>query len=79
MMDLIVSVPDHCLSFTYNGENVVQMIATSLLIRSSSISQVTRKAIKYWMSSNYGQVGLSTSEFLALEWHKSPYLTLSDQ
>ena len=36
----------------YNGENVVLMIATSLLFRSSSSFQVTRTPIKSWMSSN---------------------------
>ena len=65
--------------WTYNGENVVWMIATSLLIGSSSILQVTRTAIKSWMSSNSGQIGLSTSELAVLEWQKSPYLTLSDR
>ena len=63
----------------YNGENIGRMIATSLLIGSSSILQVTSTAIKSWMSSNSGLVRLSTSELLALERQKSPYLTLSDR
>ena len=67
--------------YTYNRENVVRMIAVSLLIGSSSILQVTRTAITSWMSSNSGQIGLSISELhvLVLEWQNSPYLTLSDR
>ena len=44
------------------------MIATSLLIGSSSILQVTRTAIKSWMSSNSGQIGLSPSENFTCSW-----------
>ena len=62
--------------YTYNGENVVRMIATSLLIGSSSILQVTRTTINSWMSSNSGQIGLSTSELLSLEWQKKPIFDL---
>ena len=40
---------------TYNGENVVRRVAPSLLIESSSNLQVTRTAIKSWMSLNSGQ------------------------
>ena len=55
------------------------MIATLLLVGSSSILQVTRTAINSWMCSNSGQIGLSTFELLALERQTSPYLPLSDR
>ena len=47
------------------------MIATSLLIGSSSILQITRTAIKSWMSLNSGHIRLSTSELLALSGKKA--------
>ena len=37
-------------------------LATSFLIGSSSFSQVTRTCINAWMSSNFGQIPLLTTE-----------------
>ena len=58
--------------------NVVSMIGPSPFIGSSSNLQVTRTGIKYWTSMNSGQIGLFTSELLALDCRKTPYLTLSE-
>ena len=48
--------------YTYNGSNLVNTLAPSFLIRSSSFLQVTRTCMKAWMSSNFGQIPPPTSE-----------------
>ena len=58
--------------------NLVQSIAPSVLIGSSSNLQVTRTDIKSGTKFEFG-IGVFALELLALECHKSPYLTLSDQ
>ena len=40
---------------TYNGRNLMNTLAPSFLIGSSSFLQVTRTCMKAWMSSNYGK------------------------
>ena len=52
---------------TYNGENGVSTVSRLLLIRSFLYLQVTRKCIKSRTSSNFGQIGLLTTELAALE------------
>ena len=47
--------------------NVVNTLAPSFLIGSSSFLQVTRTTIKSWMSSKFGQIGPRTAELAALE------------
>ena len=51
---------------TYIGDNIVRRIAPSLLIKLSSNLRVTRTTIKFWTSSNSGQIEPFTSELLAL-------------
>ena len=41
--------------YTYNGRNLVNNLATSFLIGSSSFLQVSRTCMKAWMSSNFGK------------------------
>ena len=41
---------------TYNGRNLVNTLAPSFLILSSSFLQVTRTCMKAWISSNFGQI-----------------------
>ena len=55
--------------YTYSGENVVRRIAPSLFIGSSSNLQVTRTKIKHRTSSDSGQIGLFTLEFMSAEKH----------
>ena len=52
---------------TYNGENGVSTFSRFLLIRSFLYLQVTRTCIKSRTSSNFGQIGLLTTELAALE------------
>ena len=52
---------------TYNGGNGVSTFSRLLLTRFSLYLQVTRKCIKSWMSSNFGQIGPATTELAALE------------
>ena len=52
---------------TYNGENDVSIFSRLLLIRSFLYLQVIRICIKSQMSSNFGQIGLLTTELAALE------------
>ena len=40
---------------TYNGRNLVNTLAPSFLIGSSSFLQVSRTCMKAWMSSNFGK------------------------
>ena len=40
---------------TYNGKNLVNTLAPSFLIGSSSFLQVTRSCMKAWMSLNFGK------------------------
>ena len=47
--------------------NVVNTLAPSFLIGSSSLLQVTRTTIKSWMSSKFDQIGPWTAELAALE------------
>ena len=54
-------------SQSYNGENVVNTLAPSFLIRSSSYLQVTRTTIISRTSSNLGQIRPRTAELAALE------------
>ena len=54
------------LPLTYNGENGVSTFSRLLLIRSFLYLQVTRTCIKSWTSSNFGQIGPTTSELAAL-------------
>ena len=51
---------------TYNGRNLVNTLAPSFLIRSSSFLQVRRTCMKAWMSSNFGQIPPPTLELSAL-------------
>ena len=51
---------------TYNGRNLVNTLAPSFLIRSSSFLQVRRKCMKALMSSNFGQIPTPTLELSAL-------------
>ena len=53
--------------------NVVNTLAPSFLIRSSSFLQVTRTTKKSWTSSKFGRIGQRTAELVALErLEKSP-------
>ena len=47
------------------AENVVDMIAPSVLIGSSSKLQIAGTSIKSWTSSNFGQIKLFASELHA--------------
>ena len=58
------------LPLTYNGENVVRSITTSVLIGNSSNLQITKTAIKSRISSISGQIGLVGLELPALEQRK---------
>ena len=59
---------------TYNDENGVSTFSQLLLIRSFLYLQVTRTCIKSGTSSNFGQIGLLTTELAALELLKNfPY------
>ena len=40
---------------TYNGRNLLNNLAPSFLIGSSSFLQVSRTCMKAWMSSNFGK------------------------
>ena len=40
---------------SYNGRNLVNNLAPSFLIGSSSFLQVSRTCMKAWMSSNFGK------------------------
>ena len=51
---------------TYNGENDVSTFSRLFLIRSFLNLQVTRTCIKSRTSSNFGQIGLLTTELAAL-------------
>ena len=57
----------------YNGENVVNTLAPSFLIGSSSFLQVTRTVITSRTSSKFGQIGLRTAELAALERLENPH------
>ena len=55
------------------GENVVNTLAPSFLIGSSSYLQVKRTYITFRTSSKFGQIGPRTAELAALErLEKSP-------
>ena len=41
--------------YTYNGTNLVNILAPSFLMGSSLFLQVTRACMKAWMSSNFGK------------------------
>ena len=58
---------------TYNGENGVSTFSRLLLIRSLLYLQVTRTCIKSRTSSNFGQIGVLTTELAALERLKISY------
>ena len=51
----------------YNGENGVSTFSRLLLIRSFLYLQITRTYIKSRTSSNFGQIGLLTTELAAFE------------
>ena len=55
------------LPLTYNGENDVSTFSWLFLIWSFLYLQVTRTCIKSRTSSNFGQIGLPTTELAALE------------
>ena len=55
---------------------VVATLAPSILIGSSSYSEVTRIAIRSQMSSNFSQIRLLTAELAALDCVKNQYLVL---
>ena len=71
---LIVSFPDLCrLSYFYNGENLVNTLASLLLIGSSTYLQVTRTTIKSCMGSKFSKIRPGSVELAALEHlEKSP-------
>ena len=52
---------------TYNGENDVSTFSWLFFIQSFLYLQVTRTCIKSRTSSNFGQIGLLTTELAALE------------
>ena len=56
--------------------NVVNTLAPSLLIGSSSFLQVTRTTIKSRMSSKFGQIQLWTAELAALDGLKKSFTYL---
>ena len=47
--------------------NVVNALAPSFLIGSSSFLQVTMTTVKYWISSKFGQIQPCTAELAALD------------
>ena len=47
--------------------NVVNTLAPSFLIGSSSFLQVTRTTVKNWISSKFGQIQPCTAELAALD------------
>ena len=53
--------------YAYNGRIIVNTLTPSVLIGSSSFMQKTMTCIKAWMSSNFNQIRLLTTEFPALE------------
>ena len=73
-----LAVLDHLEKYplTYNGENVVNTLAPSCLIGSSSFLQKTRTCIKAWMSSNFNQIGPLNVELPALECLKNQCIML---
>ena len=56
------------------GNVVVNTLAPSFLIGSSSFLQVTRVTIKAWMSSNFSQIPPLTVEVAALECLKNQHI-----
>ena len=48
-------------------ENLVSTLALPLFIGSSLFLQVTRTAVKTWMSSKFGKIGPGSAELTALE------------
>ena len=52
---------------TYNGRNLVNTLAPSFRIGSSSFLQLTKTCMKAWMSSNFGKVATVT----ALDCHQN--------
>ena len=74
----MLTAPDHLKKspYTYNGENVVNTLAPSFLIGSSSFLQKTRTCIKTWMSSNFNQIVPLNAELPALECLKNQCLML---
>ena len=52
--------------YTYTGRNLVNTLAPSFLIRSSSFLQVTMTRIKALMCSNFGHILPPTPELFAL-------------
>ena len=51
---------------TYNGRNPVNILAPSILIRSSSFLQVRRTFMNAWLGSNFDQIPPPTPELSAL-------------
>ena len=58
---------------TYYGENDDSTFSRLFLIRSFLYLQVTRTCIKYRTSSNFGQIGLLTTELAVLECLKNSH------
>ena len=52
--------------WTYNGRDLVNILAPLFLMRSTSFLQVTRTCMKAWMNSNLGHIPPPTSELSAL-------------
>ena len=61
-LELLKKIP-----YTYNGENLVSTLEPLFLVGSFSFLQVTRTAIKAWISSNFGGITPLTSELADLE------------
>ena len=61
---------------TYKGRNLVNTLAPSFLIRSSSFLQVTRTCMKAWMSLNFGQIPPPTPGLSALACLKNSCIML---
>ena len=61
--------------YTYNGRNVVTTLVP-LFNGSSLFLQVMRTIIKAWMSSNFGQIPLPTTELAALKRLKNIFTML---
>ena len=51
---------------TYNGRNLVNTLAPSFLIGSSSFLEVTRTCMKAWVSSNFGKFATELRPLIAV-------------
>ena len=62
--------------YTYNGKNVVAILAPFFFFGSSAFLQVTRTTIISRMGSNFSQIQPLTAELSALECLKNQYFVL---